>query len=97
MPSASTSTTRTGNGARPGHARTSPQAAAFAPITPSTSHERRIGCRCARTPITGPAAMPVSTNTVSNALAVDRGNPSPAIRNGKPHISAKTVPVNWVV
>jgi len=34
---------------------------------------------------------------VSSALAVARGSPSPAIRNGKPQISANTVPVNCVV
>ena len=80
--SPSTSRTSTHSGARPGQASTSVQTVTVTVRMPSTSHDRRSGWRDTRCPKTGPQAIPVTTKTVSRALAVAGVSPSPETRNG---------------
>ena len=65
-------------------------------MIPSSSHDRRIGCRAVSIPMTGPIRIVQKTKIVISAPAVVLERPCAETRYGTPHSSTNTIIENWV-
>src|SRR5918993_2800798 len=90
IPSPTTSTTSSHDGAGHGSASTTVHVAAVTPTTPSTTRDRSHGRHVLSAPATGPNTIVHTTNSVTSAPAAPLESPWAETSHGTPHSNVNT-------